>query len=102
MSRPEVRRQLLRIEKITLLCSLEQQIEDLNLMAEIRQLVGEDYSIPSLFGKLFRRGQAPAQEQVEKIGRRIDETFPDAMTDFARLIEVHKRLLKHESTLIIF
>ncbi len=102
MSRLETRLQLLRIEKITLLCSLEQQIEDINLMIEIRRLVGEDCSIPGLFGKLFRRGQAPSPEQVEKVGRRIEEAFPDAMSDFERLLEVCKRLQKHESTLIIF
>lgn len=102
MSKPEIRLQLLTIEKIALLCSLEQQIEDTNLMIEIRRLVGEDCSIPGLFGKLFRRGQAPSPEQAEKVGRHIEEAFPDAMPDFKRLLEVFKRLQKHESTLILF
>lgn len=102
MTKSEVKLQLLRIEKITLLCSLEQQIEDLNLTAEIRTLVGEETSMPGLFYRLFRRGQMPAQERVDKIRTRIADSFPEALPEFDRLLEVFRRLQSHETTMIMF
>lgn len=93
---------LLRSQKTHLIIELDKLIADKTLMAEIKQLVGADFSLKSLFGKALGIGGLRDPRAVDEVRQRVALTAPGALEKFDELIRISDEYGRKNNPLIVY
>ena len=101
MIQEPMERAILSCAKLACLNNLKEIITDRPLMDKIEALAGSGFSLKTLFNRLLRAGNFDFSS-AERLRREIARRYPEALTQFAELVDICKKLARYENPLIVY
>lgn len=92
----------LELRRAMLLDQIEKLVTDRELLSQIKQLAGLEFSLKGFFARPFGLAGSRNPQDVEEVRQRIALQAPGALESFINLMEVCKEIERKNNPLIVF
>lgn len=93
---------VLKMKKFALIDKIDSQVADKALLAEIKQLLGVNFSLSSFFRNALGISTLLKSYELNKLRNRLALESPDALETFDELISVIREYDKKNRPLVVF